>query len=356
MPTIPTRYGPLRVPGRPGDLIEDALRRYGEWGWLETRFIAALLPGDARVLDGGAFLGTFGLGLAMLRPLSALCTVEANSALLPDLAANLRLAPPGAAPRPGAAPADNASAASFLPGAVGAPIPAPPAAVTLAALQARHGSFDLVKLDVEGMELDILRADPAITDGRTTLWAECNEEPRALDLCALLLSRGLPVHLFAAPAHNPGNYAGDPRPALPWAYEAGLLAAPRQPPALDPDLRRHGCILRPIRSVDELTEAMWRIPRWGMPDWPLDDLAALAALAGRTIRNQPRDTFLHSAAPLGSPGAEMMWQRLMAAEARAAAAEARLAALGHLLSGPLLGGPEPGVPEPDAPEPGIPQT
>ena len=50
------------------------------------------------------------------------------------------------------------------------------------------------------------------------------------------------------------------------------------------------------------------------------------------LRNEARDTFLRSAAPLGSPGNEMIWQRLMATEARAEAAEARLA--------------EPGVPPP----------
>ena len=144
----------------------------------------------------------------------------------------------------------------------------------------------------------------------------------------MLLSWGFPVTYFAAPAHNPGNHAGNPVPAVPWAYEAGLLAAPRRPPELSPELRQAGCILRRIGSVDDLTEALWRTPRWGMPDWPLDDPAALAALAGRTLRSQPRDTFLQSAAPLGSRENEQMWQRMLAAEARAARAEAQLAEAG----------------------------
>lgn len=92
-------------------------------------------------------------------------------------------------------------------------------------------------------------------------------------------------------------------------------------------LQRHHCILRRIRTLDDLTDALWRIPRWGMAEWPTDDPAALAALAGRTLRNEARDTFLRSAAPLGSPGNEMIWQRMLAAEARAEAAEAQLNAL-----------------------------
>ncbi len=347
--STPTRYGPLHLTGRDPDLIEGFLRRYGEWGWDEACFVASILPDGARVLDVGAFLGTFGLGVSLLRPLAGLCAVEANPALLPCLAANLRLArcpaiaveamaaAIGALPRPGAAPAGNASGASFAPGAQGNPVPAPARALTLDQLRADHGPFDLIKLDAEGMEAEILHSDAAaLATGGTTLWVECNEEPRALDLCALLLGWGLELHYFAAPSHNPDNHGRDPAPALPWAYEAGLLAAPRRTPRLDPDLLRHHCILRRIGSVAELEEALWRTPRWGMADWPVDDPAALAALAGRTIRNQPREGFLRSDAPFGSRDNEMMWQRLVAAESRAAAAEARLAVPGQPRPGASL--------------------
>ena len=339
--TIPTRYGPLLVPDQGSDLIEAFLRRYGEWGWDEVGFLASLLPDGARVLDVGAYLGTFGLGLAARRRLGFLCAVEANPAVTPLLAANLHRAPcpalaveamvtgPGTLPRPGAMPPGNASGASFLPGGRGEAVPAPVRAATLAELCALHGPFNLVKLDAEGMEADILQADAeALSAGGTTLWVECNEDPRSLEVGRLLLSWGLELHLFAFPAHNPDNLHGDRTPIFPWSFEAGLLAAPRAPPRLDWVLRRHHCILRRIRTLDDLTDALWRIPRWGMAEWPTDDPAALAALAGRTLRNEARDTFLRSAAPLGSPGNEMIWQRLLAAEARAEAAEAQLKALG----------------------------
>lgn len=360
MALIPTRYGTLHTIGQDADLIEGVLRRCGEWGWLETCFVASVLPDKARVLDGGAFLGTFGLGLAMLRPLTALLAVEANPAVLPCLMMNLRLArcpataigamlaAPGSEARHGAAPAGNTSAASFMWGAVGDPVATPSHAVILAGLRTVNGPYDLIKLDLEGMEFEVLRADAAnLSSGESALWIECNEDMRALDICALLLSWGLPVHYFAAPAHNPGNHAGNPVPAVPWAYEAGLLAAPRRPPELLPELRRAGCILQRIETVDDLTEALWRTPRWGMPDWPVDDPAALAALAGRTLRCQARDTFLQSAAPLGSRENEQMWQRMVAAEARATQAEALLATLGAAVPAPAPSAPAP-APAPSA--------
>jgi len=288
-PLIPSRYGPFCTLGRDPDLIEGFLRQYGEWGWDEACFIASILPENARVLDIGAYLGTFGLGVSLLRPLGALCAVEANPTLLPSLAANLRLAPcpaiaieamvaaPDVQARAGAAPAGNASAAFFVPEAPGDPVPAPARTVTLEPLRAEHGPFDMIKLDAEGMEAEILQSDAAfLVGGNTALWVECNEDPRALELCALLLGWGLQVHLFAAPVHNQDHLGPNPAPTHPWSYEAGLLAVPRRASRLDPDLQRHHCILRRIGSVAELEEALWRIPRgawrtgrWTIPPrWP----------------------------------------------------------------------------------------
>lgn len=88
---IDTRYGKLKVPDLKHDLIGRFLDYYGEWAFNEVRFCASLLEDGARVLDIGAFIGTFGLGVALLRRLNSLCVVEGNSELIPFLDANISL-------------------------------------------------------------------------------------------------------------------------------------------------------------------------------------------------------------------------------------------------------------------------
>src|SRR3954447_6799914 len=158
-----TRYGRLVIPDAEHDLIGRFLARYGEWAWLEAAFVASAIADGARVLDIGAFAGTFGLGLAQLRPMEFLCFVEANPDIVPLLERNVMqtscpslvlqalVAASASATRIGHSDPANLGSMSFVtnenpaaPGAV--------QALTLADLRAQYGSFDLMKLDVEGME------------------------------------------------------------------------------------------------------------------------------------------------------------------------------------------------------------
>ncbi len=337
MPQIPTRYGPLQVPDIDHDMIGRFLRRYGEWAWAEALFIASVTDEGASVLDAGAFIGTFGLGLALLRSVR-LCFVEANPTIAPLLAANAAahtppgsvvveamLAAPGDAPRPGHAEPGNLAAASFCPDeAAGSDIPAPVRALSLADLRAAHGDFDLIKLDVEGMEQAVLQADAAhLSQGSVALWVECNEDPRSLDLAALLLSWNLDLFYFAFPSHNPNNFNANPEPLFPLAFEAGLLAAPRAAPVLGADLQALGCTLQRVRSVEDVRRALWLTPRWGMAGW--QDAATrheLAALAGRTLRSEDFASFLQP----GISARPTLWERLATAEERAGSAAWQLAA------------------------------
>jgi len=348
VPQIETRYGVLKVPDTDIDTIGRFLARYGEWAWDEVCFVAGALPEDgARVLDGGAFVGTFGLGLSLRRRLGFLCLIEANDAVAPLLADNVRgncrvpavvvealLAGQGAPPTPGWSEPGNLGSMSFTAAPcsdapLGSAAAKPQRVATLADLRAEYGEFDLVKLDVEGMELDILRADAEyLASGGTTLWVECNEDLGSLAIAELLLSWGLDLFYFAFPAHNPDNLGGDSVPIFPLAYEAGLLASPKIVPTLDDKLRAHRCIFRPVRNVDELRDALWRTPRWGMPDWVGAGPEEVAALAGRALRGERFDAYLMPGwSPAGAPGEALRAaeQDIEAERERAQTAEVALA-------------------------------
>ena len=337
--TIETRYGPLVVPNE-HDTISRFLARCGEWAWDEVGFVASTLPDNVRVLDIGAFLGTFGLGLALRKCVSFICLVEANSAILPLLRTNILRNSTFPAvvvdamvtglpmiPRAGCGDRCNLGSTSFASDATdGRPTKRPSRAVTLADLRAEYGEFDLVKLDVEGMEHEILCNDSDhLARGNTTLWVECNEHPQSLELAKLILSWGLEMHYFAFPSHNPNNFHGEIEPIYPWAYEAGLLVAPMSPPRLAADLTAHHCILRSIKGVEDLEEAMWRTPRWLPTEFAHADAAELAAAASRALRGQVRGVFLSGAETAATaPADKIIRPRLTVAEAELPKAEALL--------------------------------
>lgn len=322
MAEITTRYGQLTVPNIRSDLIGRFLQHYGEWAWDEVSFVASMLPDNASVLDVGAFLGTFGLGVSLHRPLRSLCFVEASPLNARMLERNVRrnaqvpavvieaLVTGSGYSRPafGHADPENLGSTSYAPGSTGELLVEPPLVLlTVSKIREEHGPFDLVKLDAEGMELEILRCDAEfLASGETTIWTECNEAPSSIELADLLLSWGLDLHYFAFPSHNPDNARRQTEALLPLAYEAGLLAAPRSAPVLSDTLRRHGCILQPIWNSADLREMLWRTPRWGLPEWQGASAEQVAALAGHALRDDDRRSFLM---PGWQPG-RMLWEQV----------------------------------------------
>ena len=335
---IETCYGLLAVPNAE-DIISRFLGQCGEWARDEASFVASVLPDNPRILDAGAFLGTFGLGVALRKCIGFLCFVEANPAIVkllrenvercasfPNVVVNAMLAGLPTEPRRGFGDPRNLGATSFLESAADDnPTEPPEYATTLNDLVAEHGAFDLVKLDVEGMERDILEpARNCLVKGDTTLWIECNEHPRSLELVKMLLSWGLDIHYFAFPSHNPDNFRGAKEAIFPWAYEAGLLVSPGKPPRLDAELMAHGCILRRIGTIEDLVGAMWRTPRWLPAELAHAGAPELAAIAGHALRGQDRDGYLAASSDPGKSLLMRMEDRLTAAETGLSEARALL--------------------------------
>ena len=344
MPLVETRYGQFVVPENTDDLIGQFLTRYGEWAWDEVTFVASNLAPGARVLDVGAYLGTFGLGLSLRQHLASVCYVEANPNVTPLLRENIRqlkrqpsqvvaaLAYTGGEP-PEMAHIDGANwgALSFAANSSGELFTQlPESYVTLAELRQLYGPFDLIKLDVEGMERELIESDADfLRTGRCHLWLECNERTSSIELVETLLGFDLDVFFFAFPSHNPDNYRKDPETLLPFAFEAGLLAGRNLAPALDANLLAHGCILRSIRSTDDLRQALWRTPRWGLKDWEGRSASEVAALAGRILVGQDYSKFVENG--------ETQWrgEHALVDEVRRTQAqlEAHQAALGSVIAG-----------------------
>jgi FkbM family methyltransferase len=308
---IRTRYGEIAVPNLLGDLIIRHLEKYGEWAYAETQFISSLLRNDAKILDVGAFLGTFSLGMAEGFPLRTFTLLEANPTTFEYLHENVDLhlsqtavclnqllVPEGEQISKGWTGVNNLGSTSFLkPKSVDEgfyEVEVCSQSVSLHEIIDKHGPFDLIKLDIEGMEESIIGGLESPLDlRRSLLWLECNESRSSLDLVEHLVTWGEPVHYCAFPVFNPKNYMGSEEPIFPFAYEAGLLVGEVDVSMTNPDARFSGIIQR-VDSVDQLAEAMWYTPRWGLKNWENLPIKALIAQAAHDLIGEERGSYLWS--------------------------------------------------------------
>lgn len=300
---VETMWGPMRVPLVDGkDLIIDCLRSMREWGRVETEIVASLVDARTALWDVGAFVGSFSVGVASLSLPSSIVAVEPSAEAFACLQSNLdSLVPeisnavravvcsmPGSYAVVGTSPNNLGSRryARSLAGADGG------TGRTLAQLREDYGDYDLLKLDVEGMELDALKGDIRYLQSKLpTLWVECNEDVAALEVWGALHWLGYEVSYVAFPAISRKRCAARPS-SLSGAYEAALFAAaPGTSERLSVPAGEE-VIVRRVSSPDALREAMWLTPRWSRGAWELMSRAELIALLGRIDSGERRETFL----------------------------------------------------------------
>jgi FkbM family methyltransferase len=308
--TVSTFYGPLSLPDWNDDLIVRTLRAHGEWSLAEQILLAPLLRPQDAVWDVGGFLGTFGIGLAQLAeaPPARLVTVEPNPDLLPYLRANLERNAPcphaiatfaiarttGHLRRRAESEAANAGAIAYEDSCA---VDGGVESRSLEDLRGEFGHYDVLKLDVEGMENEAIRGDiDYILKRRPVIWAECNESSsHILLLEALCWLKYEPLYV-AFPAFRRQNFRHSGEKIFPMAYEAALLAAPADRLAsFTGRVANEEIIVRPVSTSYDLRQALWATPRWSMPQWVDLSRVELVALLGRQQRNEDFGSFLNPA-------------------------------------------------------------
>lgn len=309
MTTLQSIYGPISVPDWEDDLIVRSLRAHGEWAYCEPMLLAPLLRETDRFWDVGAFLGTFGLGATQLaqKPPAKLLAVDPGPVLQPFLAENLKNAPcpTEIAPfavgqsdgwlRPQGGAGANAGAIAYEASDSGeGAIPCR----SLASLRAEFGDYDVIKLDVEGMENAAVRGDfEFLQRHRPVIWAECNEDLSSILLLEALVALNYEPVYVAFPAFRACNHNGSDEVIYPMAYEAALLAAPPERLAAFNAATAAGedIIVRPVKTSFELRCAMWETPRWSMAEWTTLTRPQLIALLGRHMSKVDLVDFLNDA-------------------------------------------------------------
>jgi FkbM family methyltransferase len=115
------------------------------------------------------------------------------------------------------------------------------------------GAIDFIKIDVEGMESDVLRgAAKTLRQHRPALYVENDRALSAHGLISTLQSFGYQAWWHLAPLFNPDNHASNRTNLFPGVVSLNMLALPlgQQPPE-DPGLRPLDAVrFRPDGAVE----------------------------------------------------------------------------------------------------------
>jgi FkbM family methyltransferase len=248
-----TIFGPFAC--FPDDLINSQLLTFGAHTRNELALLLAFVEAGDVVYDIGAHIGSFAVPLAAaVGPSGRLVAVEANvetyDRLLRNLTSHGLLAPNGPAqPLRAVIGGPGKYAAKAAPGNTGAvwfePDPSleeGPPALGLDELYAAQGAgrVDVIKIDIEGMELAALRTAQALLAERPLLYMEISAEHLArhgaspAGVEALLRSRG--YRFFRNVGERNSSHDGFSLRALDSLAEGGsffdLLAIPEGHPRL----------------------------------------------------------------------------------------------------------------------------
>ncbi len=221
-----------------------ALIVYGEYAELEHEFLRSLLhPGD-RVVEIGANIGSHTVGLAKtVGPSGGMVAIEPQPSIFRVLCANLALngltnVTPlalGCGRQKGTlqAPAvdyhvrqpHNSGGVSLEPSGQGIAVDVVP----LDELLRPDFGARLLKIDVEGMERDVLEgARRLIETGRPLLYVENDRADKSKELIDWIMAAGYRLWWHAPPLFNPQNFFGVSDNLYPSIVSLNMLCVPKQ--------------------------------------------------------------------------------------------------------------------------------
>ncbi|MES2817919.1 MAG: FkbM family methyltransferase [Pseudomonadota bacterium] len=234
--SIQSRYGDFYIL-TDDDLISDSLRRYGEWAQREIDLLRAFIgPGDA-VVDAGAYLGTHTRAFSeRVGPGGVVYGFEPNAGSFSVLQRNAQAAPVsnihlfnlgiGARSETRALHLDdslhNRASATMMASAGSG------ATVRVRALDdIGLARVNLMKVDVEGMELQLLRgAQQTIARYQPIIFLEINTLAGSLGFLPWAEQHGYLAYGVNVAAFNPDNHARAEANVFGSAREVGLLLIP----------------------------------------------------------------------------------------------------------------------------------
>lgn len=239
---LPTRHGHFYCI-RQDSVIGRSIRTYGEWAQIEIEILSSLICDNGVILDIGANIGTHAVGLAALNPRSTVIALEPQPLAYALLSANILSAGVANVFPFNVAAGKRLQLLHFEPDyesigyniggvsligarAMGRDGTAMPTTVMRVDDLPIHQPVRLMKIDVEGMEPDVLRGALGMIG--------CDRPPvffEVLDMTILRACRNILSKLdyelrwLETPAFNPDNFMQEKENIWSWG-EVGVLAMP----------------------------------------------------------------------------------------------------------------------------------
>jgi FkbM family methyltransferase len=234
-----TRFGPMLI-NRHDIYIGRSLELYGEFSAAEVYLLAPHLRAGDTVVDAGANIGAHTVPFAQsVGATGAVHAFEPQRVVFQTLCANVALnsltnvycrqAALGDSPGTICVPAlDYAKDNNFGGLGLGQYRTGEHVSVeTLDALQLER--CRLIKIDVEGMEVQVLRgARETIARCRPFLYVENDRQEHARELIALLLEQEYRLYWHCPPLFAPDNYRGNPENVFGQVISVNMLCVPQE--------------------------------------------------------------------------------------------------------------------------------
>jgi FkbM family methyltransferase len=277
--TRPCRYGTMSF-FKNDNIISRSLRESGEWAQGEIDLLCHLINSKDTVLDVGAFIGTH--TLAFSRKVGGAGKVYAfepqptffevlkrnieQNALTNVCALGVALADRNG--RAEISEIDVSDTFNFGQTSVSAVESAASVAVSRRAVdlmtvdQLALDRCDLIKIDAEGMEIEVLRgAQQTLCSMRPIVSAECNSLEHGLPVAEFLKDKRYYTYGLNAAAYNPANFRQNPNNFLGDGRETCLILVPAEKVPLIQSSLEHPSLI-PISSIDDLVLVLLKKPQY----------------------------------------------------------------------------------------------
>jgi len=274
------RYGTISYLKR-DLLIGRALHEYGEWAQAEIDFLLDLVGAGSTIIDVGAFIGTHTIAFArhvgsngkvyafeprntMFELLSLnveqnkLFNVKLFNVALSDVTGTTHIN------EGNLAEVDNPGKFSLYLEAESVSVDINNITIVVATLDQYHiDSCDLIKIDVEGMELRVLKgAAETLQRCQPMVLAECVSLHNGWQIVTWMKERGYHALLHNELSYNPDNFRKNSYNFLGEAREANIIFVPEdRMPAFEKHCRQFKKLI-PIPTLDDFALGLLRKPQY----------------------------------------------------------------------------------------------